>query len=224
MADVLGRGWSPTERQYRFIRLGLALLLIASPALVYVIGYGQPTYRYDAVRVEADDDRITYDDDRVRFFGGFRGIGCYLKSEESRECFLDRTLVDGNATFPDESYRPESDARYTYVDDRFYERVGAVRNDSIVMSLRPVTPDAVLENVSVSYADLPRPLRRAVSTDEGTAHRDLEAHGQIVRPGDDYYAIYETESSKLKGYVPAALAVPVGLWLLLRSVRVEMRK
>lgn len=224
MVDVLGRGWSPTERQYRLLRLAVALSLLASPALVYLSGVGRATYTYDAVPVQAEDGVITYDDDQVRYFEGFQGIDCYLESEQSRACFLDRRLADDNATFGDDSHRPETDEYYTYVDGQFYERVDTFRDGSLVLWLRPVDAAAVLGTVAGDYPNLPDPLQRAVRGDTGTAHRDLDAHGQIVWYDGSHYAIYEVSSSRASGYAPSLVAALVGLVLLSRSLRIDVRE
>lgn len=225
MVDVLGRGWSPTDRQYRLLRLGLAVLLVTSPVLIYVSGYGQPTYRYESVEIEADGNAFDYDDDRVRFFQGFEGVDCYLEIERSRLCVLERRLLDGNLTVDDQRVDyPTVDELYTYHDGQFYERHDTIRNGTLVLDLRPVSAGAVLSTVSYDLEDLDRPLQRAVEGDTGAVHRDLDAHGRIVWHEGSYYALYETESSQAKGYPASFVGAIAGLWLLSRSIRVEIRE
>lgn len=224
MANVLSRGWSPTKRQYRLLRLGLAVLLVTSPALVYVSGYGQPTYRYEAVEIGPADGGFEHDADGPRFVEGFEGVDCYRERDDSRTCLLERRLVDGNVTVDeDHAGYPTVDELYTYHDGQFYERYDTVRNGTLVLALRPVSADAVLSTISYDFADLDGTLQRAVAGDAGTAHRDLDADGRIVWYDGRYYAISEADYSEPKGRTASSLAAIAGLWLLWRSVRVELR-
>lgn len=223
MGSVLGRGWSPTTRQYRFLRFGLAILLVTSPALVYVSGYGQPSYRYEAVEIRPTDGGFEHDRGRS-FARGFEGLDCY-EWERSRLCFLEGDVVDGNRTYeaPSGFYDTPAD-RYTYHDGQFYERVHEGSADTVVLGLQPVSSDEVLDGISHDFEHLEAPLQRAVEGGTGTAHRDLDATGRVVRYDESYYAIYLADRSEAKGYVPSVFAVLAGLGLLAPALRDELRE
>lgn len=222
MADVLGRGWSPTTRQYRFLRFGLAILLVASPALVYVSGYGQPTYRYEAVEIRPSDDGFQYDSRGTWLVDGFEGVSCD-GWRRSRLCLLEGELVDENRTYDDPpgAYDPPEE-RYTYHDGQFYERVHEGRYGPVVIGLRPVSPREVLEGIAGDFERLERPLQRAVEGDTGTVHRDIDATGRVVRYEGSYYVLYLSGQAEARGYAQSVFAVLVGLGLLSRAVRDEL--
>lgn len=221
MVDVLGRGWSPTERQYRLIRLCVAILLVTSPTLVFASGYGQRTYQYQVAQIHPADGKFTYENDNVLFLERYKGLDCYPVSSHS--CLLERELVDENRSFDDApTHFPNPDAPFTYHDGQFYERVKHTRNDSVVLGLQPVSSETVIRTISRDFGNLPRPLERTVEEGTGTAQRDFDVHGQIVEYRGEYYVIYERGYSEPRGYVPSFFAALIGLVLLKRSIRIEI--
>ncbi|MCU4798769.1 hypothetical protein OB920_00070 [Halobacteria archaeon HArc-gm2] len=222
MGSVLGRGWSPTKRQYRFLRFGLAILLVTSPALAYVSGYGQPSYRYESVEIRPTDGGFEHDRDRS-FVEGFEGLGCY-GWERSRLCLLERELVDRNYTYDDPPGVFDSPGeRYTYVDGRFYERIHEGRYDDVTVGLRPVSSREVLDAIARDVDHLEPPLQRVVPDGTGTVHRDLDATGRIVRYEGSHYAIYRADYSEPGSYIPSLFAFLAGFGLLARALRDELR-
>ncbi|SFR93330.1 hypothetical protein SAMN05216559_1272 [Halomicrobium zhouii] len=223
MGNVLGRGWSPTTRRYRFLRFALAVLLFSSPALVYVSGYGQPNYRYEAVEIRPADGGFEYDRD-VSFVEGLEGVSCY-GWERSRLCLLEGDLVDENRTYEDPPgiYDPPEE-RYTYQNGQFYERIREGKYDTVVLGLRPVSSAKVLDAIARDIEHLDQPLQRVVRDGARTVHRDLDATGRVVRYDGSYYAVHLTEHSESGSYIPSVFGFLAGFGLLARGVRDELRE
>jgi hypothetical protein len=238
-SDLLGRGWTPSQRTRAAAFVGIGLLLVAHalvgglPAALGLTG----TVEYHALSVEADPDG-----DRLLFSGGVEGrpgasdlavrgglrdVDCYLDvvARGSTACALERPLVEGNLTLPDDD-TPEDWRGYTY-HGRFYERVSARANGTATIGLRPVPAEEVLADVAVPVGSIPGAsggdaVRKAVETGSVRVDPPFAYAREVLQREGSYYVLVAGEPPpEDDGQLPVTttLSAAVGVLLVQRGRR-----
>lgn len=185
-----------------------ALALLVAPVWAPTLHLGDPTYRYEAVRVTAADGTIAYADgsDAPAYRPVSIQVACTSGFAQSRGCYFERNLAadrvvpsdvstgaPGDVDLPDVerySYVVVNETVYetSYVANRSHENDGRYR---VELALEPASAEEALRSVSVPVEDAPAPVREAAETGVGTAHREVDAPRTPVRLDDgSYYRVY----------------------------------
>ena len=188
----------------------VALALLAAPFWAPLVHLGDPTYRYERVRVTAADGTIAYANDSdppirdplsvdVACTGDFmHSRGCYFEQHLA----ANHTVPTGVAASPPGPTSPPNFEHYEYavVNGTVYE-TSYVANRSaknsdgmyrVDLALEPASARDALEDVSVPADEVSAPVREAAETGVGTAHRDVDVPKTPVRFDDSgtYYRVY----------------------------------
>lgn len=250
-------------RWRRVALLALALLLVANPLLVPQPTQPSHTYQAEPLVVSGDEVETRSGDRRDPVV--LPGVECCADTREIRYgsvlCALDaRALERGSVNLsvnaavatnldgsPHEGNAPErsgtrfgelwlSDYRYTRVGGDFYERLYTPSNGTY--RLRPVSPEAVLENVSVPYHSMlpveidpvdPRPYRKRV-VDRGELtlpgrYIDRSVVRRTTSDGVTYHYVSHVSSSEplLPEWIPQRVVTVVRWLLFLAGVALAWR-
>lgn len=167
----------------------VGVVLAANPLWAFPHA-GEPTYTYEAQKIE-------YTDDYLRAGGNLESVDCYGPGDQQPGCVLwTRVAQQGPMTVNFSGMdRFNYGSRYVVVEEdpdhwTFYERVVEGSTSSVTLRLEQMTPAEILANVSIGYDDLGEPGQEAVRTGSATVRSDsLRGEGQVVRYEGDYYAI-----------------------------------
>lgn len=187
-----------------------ALALVVAPVWAPMLHLGDPTYRYESVRVTAADGTVVYADESETPQTPAPisvEIACTAEFMQSRGCFFEQYLAKGYAvpsgissSNPDTTDIPTFE-RYEYVvvngtvHETSYVVNRSRRNDEgfygVDLALDPASADEALREVSIPAEEASEPVREAARTGASTAHGDVEVPKTPVRLDDgSYYRVY----------------------------------
>ncbi|SEP26179.1 hypothetical protein SAMN05216388_10575 [Halorientalis persicus] len=192
--DLLLRGWRPSQRLRTILFLSIGVVLILHPlvgGIPHALGL-TGTVQYTTVEVQPESNQFVFSGpDRAAFraeeaLGGTGAlhIDCYPNGL-SEQCALESQLTEQNVTVQRE---PQGWRGYTY-HEQFYKKVTAEENETIELGLEPVTPHAVLSNMSVPADKWPQPIQTAVQTGNVTVTEEPSFTGVVLSQNGSYYMV-----------------------------------
>lgn len=200
--------------QYRrwFVLLLVGGALLATPVWLFP-SEGEERYTYERVELAPADDEIVYQRDIGWIVGGhhndLRAVGCegFLESTgSSRLCAFEQSVAeDGPVTVSEGAYAASSaDPRFVDLRDGYYRRVVRENGSKVTLDVRPVSAEAVLENVSTDFTGVSAtalkeyPATHALATGSPVVSRqppDSVRAGQVFRYEGAYYTVAVTDES-----------------------------
>lgn len=200
---------SPKRRDALLACLALALLL--APVWAPLLHLGDPTYRYERVRVVAEDGTIAYANDSDPPVRGpiSDDVACTGDFMHSRGCYFEQYLARNHtvptgvaSSSPGPARLPAVDHyEYAIVNETTYETAYVAKRSArgddgmyrVDLALEPASARDALERVSVRVGDVHPAVAEAAETGVGTAHREVDVPETPVRfEAGTYYRVYET--------------------------------
>ncbi|WP_128477919.1 hypothetical protein [Halorussus pelagicus] len=186
----------------------IALALLVAPVWAPILHLGDTNYRYERVRVTAENGTIEYANESAAPAGTPVSVevACTEGAMRSRACFFEQYLA--NNTVPTSIYATNlinhdlpTFERYRYV--VVNETVHELRYDSnrshenengmyrVDLALEPTSARDALKSVSIRAERAPGPVRAAAKRGTATSHRDLDGPKTPIRLSDGtYYRVY----------------------------------
>ena len=223
---------APSTRRLLLVFL-VSVALVANPLWLFP-NEGDTRYTYERSELVPQGDDIEYrpavDPNDGSYYNDLARVGCEslfgMRTDgdlTERTCAFEQSVADDGPVRVDGYDRPGIRIGYVELDDGYYHRTLDGGDESVTLTLEPLTAEAVLANVSsdaVAGADPERIQRsqvaaRAVATGEPV--RSLEspndvAVGQVYRHDGAYYAAFVGVVGGLSALLLGLARVSVEEW------------
>ncbi|SDM08684.1 hypothetical protein SAMN04487949_0793 [Halogranum gelatinilyticum] len=183
--------------------LVLGLLLVTVPLYAPALDVTGTDYHYEATEITAEDNELTFVDDRPRrLYYGLSGFDCY-GTPADRSCALEAATLDGPVVAPHPTITEATGADFldtdepylAYGDGRVYDYTAEWNGSerAFVLGVERVNAVEALDQVATPARHAPTPALNAVRTGTATTDGPLwgddsrEAH--IVEYEGDYYVV-----------------------------------
>jgi hypothetical protein len=225
--------WPLTESQTAFVKLVVGVLLVLNPLYIGYLNVGLWGHAYQTRTVTIDDGRISVESEPFDIpHESFDGIACsgfsrsyecpYQYAQFETEGYPVR--VSGNLVnaFNGPPYVYQYGSQRS--PGRYYRRDVDESDAGLTVSVDPVQPAAVLENVSVSPSELSLAGRWALLTGSIQIPHSLPMANHIIDTGGGYVVLVQTRKPTHLPDFERLMASAFGLLIGLGLVRSGYRR
>lgn len=189
-------------------------LLLAGVAIYVWFSATGPTYRYNAIEVDFEEENgftFTSVVTGERYPATLDISGVICESSYSRTCSFEHALADGQVGDTDESYTWHGEADYVQIRETgynytvyrhtVYRRTEGERSGNETATLTPVPDDAVLESIATGDVSSD-PVRRAIRSGTVQTRSPIEIAeryedaGELRRHNGEYYVLVPSGSAR----------------------------